>query len=52
MPPKPKRKQQSAKPPANQKGKKTQKEVEKEVAKESATDAQSKQERHTNQGSS
>jgi hypothetical protein len=33
MPPKPKRKQQSAKPPANQKGKKTWK----EVAKESAT---------------
>ena len=32
MPPKPKRKQQSAKPPANQKGKKTRKEAEKEVA--------------------
>jgi hypothetical protein len=37
MPPKPKRKQQSAKPPANQKGKKTRKEAEKEVAKELAT---------------
>jgi hypothetical protein len=37
MPPKSKRKQQSTKPPANQKGKKTWKEAEKEVAKESAT---------------
>jgi hypothetical protein len=37
MPPKSKRKQQSAKPPANQKGKKTRKEAEKEVAKELAT---------------
>jgi hypothetical protein len=36
MPPKPKRKQQSAKPPANQKGEKSRKEAEKEVAKESA----------------
>jgi hypothetical protein len=37
MPPKSKRKQQSAKPPANQKGEKSQKEAEKEVVKESAT---------------
>jgi hypothetical protein len=37
MPPKSKRKRQSAKPPANQKGKKTREEAEKEVAKESAT---------------
>jgi hypothetical protein len=37
MPPKTKRKQQSAKPAANQKGKESRKEAEKEVAKESAT---------------
>jgi hypothetical protein len=37
MPPKSKRKQQSAKPSANQKGEKTRKEAEKEVAKELAT---------------